>query len=78
MLSISSDVLSAELVSLKAIIDKWAEKTSEGVPGVDFPIEGNTPPEERLDVWLNELIGELRLVSGRAEVVAQVLASMAD
>ena len=75
MLAVSADVLHAELVSVKNIIDKWVEKVGSGVPGVDIPIEGNTPPEERLDIWLAELIGEIRLVSGKTENIAQVLAS---
>lgn len=75
MLPISSQVLLAELQSVKAVIDKWVEKTSTGIPGVDIPVEGNTPPEERLDRWLSEIVGELRLVSGKTENVAQVLAS---
>jgi hypothetical protein len=75
MLAVSADVLHAELVSVKNIIDKWVEKTGAGIPGVDLPVEGNTPPEERLDTWLAELIGEVRLVSGKTENIAQVLAS---
>jgi hypothetical protein len=58
------------------VVDKWVEKVEAGIPGVDVPIEGNTPPEERLDRWLQELIGELRLVSGKTENAAQVLASV--
>lgn len=75
MLPISREILHAELVSVKQIVDKWIDRIEEGIPGVDIPMEGNTPAEERLDIWLSELIGEIRLVSGKTENVAQVLAS---
>lgn len=76
MLPISKEVLATEIRSLKAIVDKWDEKVTKGIPGVDYPLEGNAPPEERLERWLAELIGEFRLVSGKTENVAQVLSSL--
>jgi len=77
MLPVGSQTLIRELESIKAVVDKWCEKAAEGVPGVDFPISGNTPPAGRLDVWVTELVGELQLISGKSANLASVLAETA-
>jgi hypothetical protein len=64
-----------ELETVQALVTKWIEKVSRGVPGVDVPMTGNTSVGDRLDVWLTELIGELRLVSGKALNLSEVLSS---
>ena len=74
MLPVSTHAMLAELESVKTLIDKWVEKVSMGVPGVDVPITGNSPVGDRLDLWLTELIGELRLVSGKTLNLSEILA----
>lgn len=73
MLSISQEMLLVELESSKDILDKWIEKVAAGIPGVDVPLSGNTPDEDRLDVWLVEMMGELQLVSGKTANIVSVL-----
>jgi hypothetical protein len=75
VLPVSTPVLLAELTTLKDLIDKWVDKVSDGVPGVDTPMTGMAPAGDRLDTWLNELIGEMRLVSGKAHNISEILAS---
>jgi len=75
MLPLATNTILAELESLKYLVEKWAEKVAEGVPGVDTPMSGMAASGDRLDLWLNELIGELRLVSGKSHNLAEILAS---
>lgn len=74
MLPLSTETLAQELETVKAVVDKWVQKVAEGVPGVDVPMSGNAPSGDRLDLWLTELIGELRLISGKTLNLADVLA----
>ena len=77
MLPVSTPVMLQELETLKDIVDKWKERLeTQGVPGIDSPISGNSPAyASRLDHWLLELVGELRMVSGKAHNLAEVLAT---
>jgi hypothetical protein len=75
MLPLATPTILAELESVKDLVEKWVEKVSEGVPGVDTPMTGMAASGDRLDLWLNELIGELRLVSGKSHNLAEILAS---
>lgn len=75
MLPVSTPALLAELTTLKDLIDKWVDKVAEGVPGVDTPMTGMAASGDRLDLWLNELIGEMRLASGKAHNISEILAS---
>ena len=77
MIPIASETLLAEMTSIKAIVDKWVEKVSAGVPGEDSVPTGMVP-EQSLDVWITELVGELRLLSGKTENIAQVISSLYD
>ena len=77
MLPIATPVILAELESLKALLAKWEEKVGNGVPGVDLPMTGNSAPADRLDVWLTEFVGELRLISGKTHNLAEILAGTA-
>lgn len=76
MLPVSTETLIRELESIKDLAAKWVEKAATGVPGVDTPISGNAGEDERLDVWMVELIGELRLISGKTHNLAEVLAGV--
>ena len=75
MLPLSTPVILTELETMKVVLEKWIEKVQAGVPGVDVPMSGMTAPGDRIDVWLNELIGELRLVSGKSHNISEILAS---
>lgn len=77
MLPVSTPVMLQELETLKDIVDKWKERLeTQGVPGIDTPLTGNSPQyAHRLDLWLQELVGELRMVSGKAHNLAEVLAT---
>jgi hypothetical protein len=75
VLPVSTPVILTELESMTTVLEKWIEKVRNGVPGVDVPLSGMSAPGDRLDVWLNELIGELRLVSGKAHNISEILAS---
>ncbi len=75
MIPIASQTLLDELQSIKALVDKWCEKVSEGVPGEDMAPTG-MGTSQQIDVWVTELIGELRLVAGKTENIAQVISSL--
>lgn len=77
MLPISTAVLHSELEALEALLAKWKERVANGVPGADVPLTGSTPAGERLDVWLTEFVGELRLASGKAHALAEIMAGTA-
>jgi hypothetical protein len=76
MLPLSQQALLNEIESAKAILDKWADKVAEGIPGVDVPMSGNSPAAERLDVWLLEMMGELQLVAGKTANIVSVLSEL--
>jgi hypothetical protein len=67
-LPISPDVLHAELVSARDILDKWVKTINEGLPALDVP-----GTEETLEGMLKELCGELVLVSGKCESISEIL-----
>ena len=67
-LPISPDVLHNELESARAIMEKWTQLVSKGIPGVDVPAS-----PEASERFLRELVGELQLVSGRCDTVVEVL-----
>lgn len=75
MLPLSTPTILAELESVKSLIEKWVDKVADGVPGVDTPMSGMAASGDRLDLWLNELIGELRLVSAKSNNIAEILAT---
>lgn len=75
MIPIASQTLLDEMSSIKVIVDKWVEKVAAGVPGTDT-IPSGMDSGQRLDVWITELVGELRLVSGKTENIAQIISSL--
>lgn len=74
MLPISTDILRKEIQSIRDTVDKWCAKLEEGVPGVDRPASG-MGGDTRLDVWLTEFIGEMRLISGKATTLSEVMSN---
>ena len=71
MISISPDVMKAELDTAVAILKKWSDQISEGIPGVDIAAS-----EDALDNFLRNLVGELKVVAGKCDTLAEVLASV--
>jgi len=69
MLPVSPEVMKNELETARAIMVKWQEKM-DNVPGVHLPAN----PEE-LERFLRELIGELQVVSGKCDTLAEALSS---
>lgn len=67
-LPISPPVLLQELDAAKVILVKWLEAVAGGIPMIDLPAD-----EDALAEFLRELCGELLLVAGKCETLAQVL-----
>lgn len=73
MLPVSRDLLLTELTSARDYLVKWISIIEEGIPGVDIPVSsGNS--EDRLDEFIRELCGELRVISGKCDTLAEVVA----
>ncbi len=68
MLSITREVLLDELDAAKAIIDRWHKTIEAGIPVIDMPA-----PEDRLELFVRQLCGELLLVSGKCQSIAEIL-----
>jgi len=73
MLTASPEVIHNELETCIAILTKWKGKT-EQIPGIHIPVTGDRAPQA-LEAWLRELVGELQIVSGKCDTLADVLAS---
>jgi hypothetical protein len=71
MMTISRDVLLKELETAREYLDKWITKVNEGIPGIDIPAAGDA--EEHIDVFVRELCGELRIISGKCDNLAEVV-----
>lgn len=68
MLPVSPAIALKEMESIKFIVDKWVERVTEGIPIVTFSAK-----DEDLELYLRQWIGELRIVSGKADNLADVL-----
>lgn len=71
MMTISRDVLLKELETAREYLDKWIAKVNEGIPGIDIPASGDS--EEHIDNFVRELCGELRIISGKCDNLAEVV-----
>ena len=69
VLAISPDVLHSELEAMEAVLAKWRNAVSNGIPGLDVP----SSDEHALARFLTELGGELLLVAGKCETVAGIV-----
>lgn len=68
-LPVSPDVILQELTTAKVILEKWEKILNEvGVPGTDVP-----GGEDQLDDFSRELCGELRLVGGKCNNLADTI-----
>ena len=68
MLPVGPDLISSELDSAKKILEKWIERVNAGMPVIDQP--GN---DHQLELFVQELCGELRIVAGKCGNLAEVL-----
>lgn len=68
MLPIAPETVRDELGLAKKLIDKWAERF-ESLPGIDTPSANAT---EVLGRMLQEFCGELRVLSGKCDTLADV------
>jgi vacuolar-type H+-ATPase subunit E/Vma4 len=69
MLNLSSKVLRVELETAKDILQKWLTQLEEGLPVIDVPADA-----DHLEQMLREIVGELRVVSGKCDTLAEILA----
>jgi len=67
-MSVSPQVIQNELETIDAIIKKWQTKI-EQMPGVTIPCADPAAFENAL----RELIGELQVVSGKCDTLAEAL-----
>ena len=67
-LPVSREVLLAELEAARSILTKWQELVSAGIPGVDLPA-----PEDETEGFVTELSGELLIVAGKCQTLAEVV-----
>lgn len=65
---ISRDVLRAELAVAINILQKWHAELEEGIPGIEKP--GSI---ENVEEFLKVFYGELLIVSGKCENIANVI-----
>lgn len=70
MLPISKLVLIEELTLAQRILNKWQQKLADGIPGVELPAA-----EEEREFFLQEFCGELMLLAGKFERVAEIMAN---
>lgn len=71
MLTISREVLLKELETAREYIDKQIAKVTNGIPGIDLPASGDAA--EHIEEFVRELCGELRIVSGKCDNLAEVV-----
>lgn len=67
-LPVSREVILSELDAARAILQKWDEAVRAGIPGVDVHA-----PEEALEEFVAQLSGELLIVTGKCQTLAEVL-----
>lgn len=66
--SVSRELLDEEVGLAIKVLTKWREKLSGGIPGVDLPAS-----DYDADLFEEQLCGELFLLSGKLERLAQLL-----
>ena len=67
-LAVSPEVLHNELELSRSILEKWTKLVGNGIPGIDKP----AAPHE-VEKFLRELVGELQVVSGNCDTLAEIL-----
>lgn len=70
-LPVSREVLYNELEMGRSILEKWATVVEKGIPGID----GQPAPPMETERVLRELIGELQVISGKCDTLADILSA---
>ena len=70
MLTVSPEVIHNELETAVKVLQKWQEQLGR-IPGVTVP----AGDPQAFNLFLMQLIGELRVVSGKCDVLADTLAA---
>lgn len=70
-LPIHPDNIHAELEHVEAIVKKWRTQIGEGLPGIDIPAQN---AEDKLELLLQQFVGEMLFVAGKCQNMAIVLA----
>lgn len=71
MLTISREVLLKELETAREYIDRQIARVTAGIPGIDLPASGDG--DQHIEEFVRELCGELRIVSGKCDNLAEVV-----
>lgn len=71
MLNVSPEVIHNELETAIAILAKW-QKRMDQIPGVTIPVTSENGPAA-LEAFRREFIGELQIVSGKCDTLAEAL-----
>ncbi len=69
VLAISPDQLHTELEVVEALVIKWREAVSKGIPGIDVV----TTDDAALVKFITELSGELLLVASKCEALSTII-----
>lgn len=72
---VSQGLAVTELRQVAAIAEKWANRIEHGVPGEDYPLEGqDTSDDPRSpEEFYEKLRGELLIAAGKCEALATVM-----
>ena len=71
MLNVSPTIILEELEGIASINKKWIERIKEGIPTLTFQAK-----DEDFELYMKQLIGELRILAGKADNLADVLAGI--
>jgi len=70
VLPINPEHLYSELESIEKIVSRWREEVGGGIVGLDKPAVN---AEEKLELFVRQLTGELFFVAGKCQNMAVVL-----
>ena len=64
---LETQTIRTELASCIAVLDKWLNNLNPGIPGLDgLPVSDESVTAD----FIQKLVGEINLVSGRCKVLA--------
>lgn len=70
-LPVNPETIHEELEQIERIVARWRESVGKGIVGIDLPAQD---AEERLEMYLRQLTGELLFVGGKCTNLAMILA----
>lgn len=71
MLPLAPKIAIQEMEGIKTIIEKWLTNLNEGVPTLTFEAR-----DEDFEMYMKQWIGELRLLAGKADNLADILSGV--